>query len=348
MVALSKARDIEAFLAKPQFDRKIILFFGPDDGLVTERADDLAKKCDVDLSDPFSVIRLDADDVAADPARLADEAHTINMFGGGRLIRISGTTRRDLSKSLKPVLATPPEDSIILIEAGDLKKSSALRKSVEASKNALGIPCYQDDAAALDRLIDQEIVAAGLSMDHDTRTELRALLGDNRRVSRGELTKLALYCSDQKSVQLHHVREIVGDASKLVIDDVIDAVIIGDAEQLQLTLPKAFEANYSPDVIIMTALRQFQILHRARANVEQNRQSVSTVIGSLRPPLHFSRKNAVSRAISTWTLERLTRALGRLNTAMLDCRRLSETAPSLAGTTLLALCLEARALGNRR
>ena len=39
MVALSKARDIEAFLANPHFDQTIFLIYGPDEGLVTERAD---------------------------------------------------------------------------------------------------------------------------------------------------------------------------------------------------------------------------------------------------------------------------------------------------------------------
>ena len=348
MVALSKARDIEAFLTKPHFEQKVILLYGPDDGMVAERADELARQTGVDLKDPFSVIRLNADDVAADTARLADEAHTINMFGGKRLIRVSGSTRRDLAKSIKPVLATPPEDAIILVEAGDLKKASALRKHLEASKEALCIPCYKDDDAALDRLIDQEIVGAGFSIDRDTRTELKSLLGDNRRVSRGELAKLALYGQGRPSVELKQVREIVGDAGKLVVDDVVDAVATGWVEQLQAKLPKALAANHSPDMIVMAALRHFQVLHGARAKMEKQRQPASSVIGSLRPPIHFTRKNHVSQAVSIWTLERLGRAMSRLNTTMLDCRRLSNAAPSVAGTTLLALCLEAKALGNRR
>jgi DNA polymerase-3 subunit delta len=348
MVALTRAREIDSYFAKPHFNQKIILLFGPDPGLVAERADRLAEHSGVDLSDPFSVIRLDADDAAADAARLADEAHTIGMFGGSRLIRVSGTTRRDLSKSVKPVLATPPQDAIILIEAGDLKRNSGLRNQMEKSANALCIACYQDTDAALEQLIDEEIVNKGLRIDRETRVGLKAQLGDNRMLSRGELSKLALYCDGRESVTMDEVREIVGDASKLVLDDVVDSVATGNTPKLQEVLPKAIEADHSPDMVISFVLRHFQLLHSARAKVEQKRQPVSAVLKGVRPPIHFSREPLISRAVGLWPLDRLGRALGRLDRTMLDCRRYPGPAASLAGTTLLALCLEAQVLSRNR
>lgn len=348
MAALTKAREIDAFLAKPDFAQKIILLYGPDQGLVAERADALARKSGVDLSDPFSLIRLDADDAAADSARIADEAHTIGMFGGSRLIRISGTTRRDLAKSLKPVLDTPPEDAIIIIEAGDLRKTASLYKQLSASKAALCIPCYQDNDAALEQLIGEEITNSGLSIDPDTKAELKSLLGDNRMASRGELSKLALFCHGKSQVTLEDVRSIVGDAGKLVIDDVVDAVAVGNTARLQEKLPKAIESDHSPDMIAQAMIRHFQMLQVGCSKIENQRQSASSVIGGMRPPVHFSRKDLVSRALSVWTLERVTRGLSRLDKTMLECRQHSDAAASLLGTTLLALCLEAQALGRRR
>ena len=346
MVAL-KPRDVEPFISNPHFNQKVILLYGPDAGLVAERADKLAAKSGVDLSDPFCLIRLDADDAAADSARITDEAHTIGMFGGNRLIRISGTTRRDLAKSVKPVLDTPPEDAIILIEAGDLKKSAGLRKALENSKTALCIPCYQDNDAALEQLIAEEIVGTGLKIDHETKQELKGLLGENRMVSRGELAKLALYCEGKSQVTLEEVRAIVGDASKLVLDDVVDAVACGNPAKLHTVLPKALESDYSPDMIVIAVLRFFQMLHVARSKVESAKQAPASVIGGLRPPIHFSRKDAVTRSLSIWTVERIGRALARLDKASLECRKFSATAQALCGTTLLALCLEAQMMARR-
>ena len=347
MVAISKARDVEAFLNNPDFAQKVVLLYGPDQGLVAERADLLAKKTGIDLKDPFSLIRIDADEAAADAARLTDEAHTIGMFGGKRLIRVSGSTRRDLGKAIKPVLDTPPEDAILLIEAGDLRKNSGLVQMLEKSKQAVCIRCFQDADRAIDQLIDEEIVAQGLRIDHETRAILKAHLGDNRMLSRAELVKLALYCSGKSDVSLEDVHAIVGDAAKLVIDDVVDAVAAGDPARLQKVLPKTIEADHPADMVVLAVLRHFQFLHQARTKVEQKNQTISSVIGASRPPVHFSRKDAVSRALSIWPLERIGRALQRLDKTMLDARRFSGSGPSIAGTTLLALSLEARALARR-
>ncbi len=346
-MASLKPRDIEPFLKKPDFSRAVILLYGPDAGLVSERADMLAQKSGVDLSDPFCLIRMNADDAASDTARIADEAHTIGMFGGKRLIRISGNTRRDLAKAVKPVLETPPQDAIILIEAGDLKKTAGLRKQLEANPASLCVPCYQDTDAAIEQLIDEEITAKGLKIDRETRLLLKSMLGDNRMVSRGELSKLAIYCEGKETVTADEIHEIVGDASKLVMDDVIDATATGDAAKLQVVLPKAIEAGNAPDIILLGLLRHFQMLQNVRNKVELQRQPASNVIGGLRPPVHFARKNAVTSAVNIWTLERLTRALVRLDKAMLECRQKSGMAKALCSTTLLALSLEAGALKKR-
>lgn len=346
-MASLKPRDIEPFLKKPDFSRPVILLYGPDAGLVSERADVLAQKSGVDLTDPFCQIRMNADDAASDTARIADEAHTIGIFGGKRLIRISGNTRCDLAKAVKPVLDTPPEDAIIIIESGDLKKTAGLRKQLEASPISLCIPCYQDSDAAIEQLIDEEIIAKGLKIDRETRVLLKSMLGDNRMVSRGELSKLAIYCEGSDEVTSKEIHEIVGDASKLVMDDVIDATSTGDAAKLQVVFPKAIEAGNSPDIILLGLLRHFQMLQSARSKVELQRQVASNVVGGMRPPIHFARKNSVVAAINIWTLDRLTRALIRLDKAMLECRQKSGIAQSLCSTTLLALSLEASALKKR-
>jgi len=346
-MAVLSSRNIEPFLQNPEFEHSVYLLFGPDRGLVNERANTLAEKTGVDLSDPFSLLKLTADEATSEQGRIADEANTISMFGGKRLIRISGQTRRDLFKALKPLLDNPPDDALIIVESGDLKKSVALRRNLESHKNSLCIPCYQDNAAALEMLIGQEIVAAGLQIDRDTRTELRSMLGDNRQLSRNELKKLALYCHDKPDVTVDDVRMVVGDGSSLVLNDIVDAAASGNARLLQSLLPKAVESGNSPDMLLYSALRHFQLLQHMRSKVENERQSASSVISGARPPIHFARKEAVAGALSTWTLSRISKAMKRLDTMMLECRKNSGLSASIAGTTLLAIALEAQAMKRR-
>ena len=46
-----------------------MLVFGPDAGLVSERVDALVRASVDDPDDPFSLVRLDGDALASDPAR---------------------------------------------------------------------------------------------------------------------------------------------------------------------------------------------------------------------------------------------------------------------------------------
>src|SRR6201986_4598182 len=93
MVAL-RGRDIDAFLARPDPARPIILLYGPDAGLVRERADALLKSAVDDLNDPFSMVKLDGDELSAEPSRLVDEALTVPLFGGRRAIRVRAGSPR--------------------------------------------------------------------------------------------------------------------------------------------------------------------------------------------------------------------------------------------------------------
>ena len=81
-----KAADVDSFLARPDPARPVVLIFGPDAGLVSERATALIKASVDDVNDPFSLVRLEAEELSANPARLAEEAQTIPLFGGRRAV----------------------------------------------------------------------------------------------------------------------------------------------------------------------------------------------------------------------------------------------------------------------
>ncbi|HYS48211.1 MAG TPA: DNA polymerase III subunit delta, partial [Xanthobacteraceae bacterium] len=76
MVAL-KAGDIDAYISGRDAARPIALVFGPDAGLVSERADAIVRAAIDDPNDPFALVRLDGDELSGDPSRLIDEAHAV-------------------------------------------------------------------------------------------------------------------------------------------------------------------------------------------------------------------------------------------------------------------------------
>ncbi|MCG6856533.1 MAG: DNA polymerase III subunit delta [Salaquimonas sp.] len=335
-----KSHQADAFVERPDPKFRTFLFFGPDAGLVSERADTLCGKLGVDLSDPFALTRLDAD-AAADTGRLADEAGTIGMFGSARLVRVSGTTRRNLAGSLKPVLDNPPQDCWIVIEAGDLKKDAALRRQVTRSGSGAAIACYPDNDAALSRLIDAELSTAGLTIDPDAKQLLRSRIGADRRASRNEIAKLALYCHGRQSVRAQDVLNLVGDTSLLAADDAVDSAISGDLPGLERILDRLFISGAAPDMVILAALRHFQTLQIVRHRMDKERKPAADVIAGLRLQLFFSRKNAFMTALGLWRGDAITRALARLDKAAFETRANPGLGRSLAGTALIAIAVEA-------
>ena len=342
MVAL-KTSEIEKFLARPDPARPIVLVFGPDAGLVRERAEALVRASIDDAKDPFQLARLDGDDLASEPTRLVEEANTIPLFGGRRAVWVKAGSR-NFAPAVEAVVAAASPDCRVVIEAGDLKRTAPLRALCERAKNAVALPCYADTERDLVRLIDDEMREAGLAISPEARAALVPLLGGDRLASRHEIAKLALFARGKAQVELDDVMAVVADASTLALDGLIDAAFAGRTTELEVQFGKARTAGTSPGTIVSTALRQVTQLHRARLAVEDG-ASVSEATGVIQPFVHFSRKAAVEAALRSWTSARLERAMAQLAEALLESRKQAGLADVIAQRTLLSLAVNARRKG---
>src|ERR1700750_2576722 len=170
MVAL-KGSDIDSFVARPDSARPVVLVFGPDAGLVRERAEALVRASVDDPKDPFQLARLDGDELAGEPTRLVEEANTIPLFGGRRAVWVRAGGR-NFAPAVEALMASTSPDFRVVIEAGDLKRSAPLRALCERAKNAVALPCYADAERELARLIDDEMRAASLTITADARAAL--------------------------------------------------------------------------------------------------------------------------------------------------------------------------------
>src|SRR5690348_8984518 len=261
MVAL-RGKEIDSFLARPDPGRPIILLYGPDAGLVRERADALLKSAVDNVDDPFSMVRLDGDELSAEPSRLVDEALTVPLFGGRRAIRVRAGSR-SFASGIDTLADTPLKDCRIVIEAGDLRAESPLRKACERAKTAVAIGCYPDGERDLAKLMDDELKAANLRIAPDARATLMSLLGGDRQASRNELRKLTLFAHGEGEVTLDHVVAVVADASELKLDPIVDGAFAGKPELVETEFAKAMIAGTYPGVIISSAQRQAVWLHKS-------------------------------------------------------------------------------------
>ena len=335
-----KAADVDRFIAKPDRNQSIVLVFGPDAGLVRERVDALVRASVDDPSDPFTFVRIDGDELAGNPTRLVEEAYTVPLFGGRRAVLVKAGSR-NIAPAVESVVATPPTECRVIIEAGNLGKSAPLRTLFEKAKTATALPCYADNARTLTQLIDDEVRAAGLTIEGEARAALIGLLGSDRLSSRNEIRKLTLYARGKKSIELADVTAAVSDASEIALDGVIDATFAGRTGEVDNEFTKARASGSSPAAIISAAIRQVASLHKMMLLIEGG-EPIDSAMKRAAPPVHFTRESKVGEALRAWTLSRLLRAMDQLAEASLDIRRNASLADAIAQRTLLSLAMNAR------
>lgn len=336
-----KSHEFDGFLRNGARSIRIFVIYGPDRGLVSERAAQIASTTGITLDDPFAVIKLDAGDVARDAARLMDEVNALGLFGGERLVWVRGAANeKPLADTIAVLAAAPPAGSTVIVEAGDLKKGSALRKAAEGGRGAVAIPCYADDGRALNALIDQELAGENLRISPSARQRLAEAIGGDRLASRNEVRKLALYCHGRDMVEDDDITSIVGDASAISVDDAVDALLKGDKDAFIHAMHKIVASKTPVFLVLQACLRQFQLLDLMRAEMDEKRAQPPQVIATLGRHLHFRRKPVIEKALRGWDGVAIRREMSKLQAAVLQSRRRQSLEDTVAMQTLLSTVLQ--------
>ena len=327
-----KSSDADRMAKNPPRGLIAALVFGPDSGLAHERSETLLKTVVQDLSDPFRVSDLDEQTLSNDPARLFDEAASISMLGGRRVVRVRGASN-GLAKLFESFLENPAGDALVVVEAGDLAKGSALRTVFEKADNAAAIPCYADSARDLGDVVRQAMKAEGLLIAPDALEDAVSRLGSDRGVTRRELEKLALYVRGKKEVTLQDVQSAMGDEAEARVEEACDAAGCGDLVRLDLALERLWTADVSAVAVLRQAMSHFQRLLLVGAETARG-ESLDGAMKKLRPPVHFSRSSSFRSQAQKWSETKLGEALDLLLEAEALCKTTGVPVEAACGRAL--------------
>jgi len=337
MTAL-KAHEVERFVKNPDLKHGAFLVYGPDAGLVHEIATSVIRHFSGEAPDPLSHTVLEAQELEADPSRLAVEARTASLFGGARTIRVRGADRR-LSATLSELLSAPPE-AVIVLEAGNLQRNDPLRALAEANPAVRALPCYADGEKTLDAVVRGALESAGIAAEPGVVPAITRLLGNDREVTRRELEKLVLFAETTHRLTLADVAALCGDNSIQALDAIVDAAGGGHVSALDAALADALTLGSDAQRILSVTLSHFAWLRRLRAEVDAGK-SPRDVLQSARPRPHFARTPALEGQLRLWNDESLSAAAARLYEAIAQSRRMGTLAPDIARRALFAICMSA-------
>ena len=329
-------RDIEPFVKAPNPAARVILVYGPDNGLVKERAATMGKTVIDDLNDPFNAVTINASQLNEDPARLHDEAGAMSMMGGGRLIRVEDAADK-LTTLLKSYLENPSTENLIIVEAGDLGPRSSLRKLCETAKNAAAVPCYVEDQQGLTRTIRQILNEEQLSIEPDALGWLTINISGDRAKVRSELEKLAIYKGTDKSpITTDDARAACGEAGALALDDLVNSAAGHNAENALKTYNKLIEEGVNFIVILRSLQNHFTRLHITKARMEQG-ENIDQIMKTLSPPIFFKQQPAFKIQANRWSLTGISKVLEKLCQVEAQCKQTGSPAETLCAQTVLGI-----------
>lgn len=338
-----RGRDVDRFLGDPDPAILAALIYGPNEGLVRERAGGLTARIVEDVRDPFRVCELTGDDLRGDPARLSDEAAAIAMTGGRRVIRVrdAGNAHTDYFQA---ILESPVGDALIIAEAGNLESKSRLRKLFESNGRAIAIPCYEDDGRDFEALIVGHLRERGLGLEGGALEFLMGRLGSDRMIARGELDKLALYVGqDGGSVSLADAEASVGDTAAQRSDQIIDAAMEGNLAGLDSALARFFRGGESSIGLLRMLARHLESLQIAADAMSRERASAKDAMGRLWPKVFWKRQDGFQRQLRLWPAARLVTAMEIVLDAESACKSTGIPDQAVCGHALMRL---ARAAGG--
>jgi len=300
------SRDAASFLKNPKAGTALILLFGPDAMRSSlTRQDFLKRHLGAEADEEMRLTRMTGAELRSEPAALQDAMKAIGFFPGARGVHIDGATD-NLAPIFKDALGGWQDgDAIIVAEAGNLGKGSALRKLAEAAPNAAAIGIYAESPSRA--TVEDALLHAKLNADSDAKALLfeyaRAMdPGDFRQL----IEKCKLYnLSEDMPLASQDVSACAPVSTEAALDDIIHAVADGAVAQIGPHLSKLAAQGVNPTSLCIAASRHFKQLHQAASNPG----GPDTGMAKLRPPVFGPRRDKMLRQSKGWGMYRLESAV---------------------------------------
>jgi len=344
-MAILKGSAVASFIRSPPASTAAVLIHGTDTGRVHEVAAEIVRASAGSLDDPFLIVRLSDSSLLADPSLLVDEARSLSLIGGRRIVWVA-PAGRGFQAAMEAYLTDRGGDALIIAEAQALPKSSKLRSMCEPSKFVTVIACFEDSTEDLRALVSRAASEAKFGITDDVLELIVDRIGSDRALSRREIEKLLLYCHGKASIEPEDVEAACGDVSASSLDALLDAAFGGDLAECCRRLAQLEESGMSPAGVLTGTGNHLARLQELRSEIDRGRPR-DTVVRNARPPVHFNRQPGMMRQLVLWSGAALDEAQGTVLEATALTRQFATLDHAITERALLSLARRAQSLRSK-
>ena len=289
---------------------RFYLLYGPDEAGSRALSDRLAAAMGPDAER----IDLTSGQLKADPARLADEAAAISLFGGKRWIRLEPATD-DALEAVQALLEAPAAGNPVAAIGGALRKDSKLVKLVSASNAALSHQSWVPEgrnAAALAVEVGREL---GLQIRNDVANRVASACNADRALITRELEKMALYLDaapDRPKPLENDALDALGAAMEEGdLSRLSNAVFSGNPGEADAELARLANEGIEDIPVLRALARRALQLAQLRAQMAEG-ESIDRVMETAGKAIFWKEKPVIQGQLQRWTPDGLATAITRL------------------------------------
>ena len=315
------------------------LIYGPNEGLIRDHIGKI--KNDYLSNVDFEEVSITGKSLDLNPDILETSANSISMFNSYKLIILESLKDKNMSE-LENVIVSAPTQTMLIVKADNLKKTSKLRKLFENHAQCYALACYEDDAKSMMRLVDNFMKENNISIDRDIKNYLMQTLSTDRMISFNELQKISLFYANKNTTpNLEEIKNLLNDASSNNLQKMNESVMYGNTIKSSNILSKLLSEGSSPISILRSLINYLKRVQKVKVEMKKG-SNFDNAIKFLRPPIFWKDKDNFQQHCVHWPLNKIEKNLSQLLDAEIDCKTNSKLSSILCERSILTICHEGK------
>ena len=327
-------KQADDFIKNPSDDIQGILLHGQDSGLINYRTKALVSHYIPNQNDPFLLSTINSTQLNDDPGLLADELDTFALTNDKRVILLDLST--DLKKEQVDCIIESKSQSILIINAGELKTSSPSRKAFESDKNFIVIPCYNSSNTDIMTLLNNKLKDSDLTMHRDAKDLIVASLGNDYGNTTSEIEKILNQHQSGDEISKSEVESIIVSSSNIIVTDLVDTVFEKKTKSISRLYHSVLDEFNPAQILIITSNHVIKLMELLAEKDELSLPN-KQVIENSKPPIFFKRHPSLQKQLNTWNRGTLSDIIEILSETTIETRKHNDLSVELTERCLLKI-----------
>ncbi len=274
-------------------NQKILLFYGANEGLKTEKINYLLSNIDKEL-----IFSYEEKEVLENLDSFIEKILSKSLFENNKYIIIKRATDKIIN-AINQILEREIDDVKIIINAGVLEKKSKLRSLFEKSKNLVSVAFYSDNFQTLSQYAKNYLEVNKISIPQLQLNYVIDKCNSDRGLLSNELEKILHYCRNGKKLTQEVTVKLINLSENHSMNELIDSCLVRNKKK---TIKILNENNFKSEdgiLIVRTFLNKLKRVLKLTEELEKNR-NIELTLSSAKPPIFWKDKETTKQQLTIW------------------------------------------------